>query len=106
MLAWIVLTRTITIRLPTDMLVSDLSEYHSTFRRCWGEEMGKEKGEEMEEEMGEGEYSNKGPSEIGMTSLQSDLFTRDKIIGPIVSLVRRFHCKCTSSCMDLLKQSS
>ena len=46
MLAWIVLTRTITIRLPTDMLVSDLSEYHSTFWRCWGEEMGEEMREE------------------------------------------------------------
>ena len=33
MLAWMVLTSTMTIKLPTDMLVSDLSVYHSTFGR-------------------------------------------------------------------------
>ena len=54
--------------------------------------------------------SHKGPSEMGTTSLQrtlastpyfsvlfdirdrDNLSTRDKIVGPIVSLVQRFHC--------------
>ena len=34
--------------------------------------------------------SDKGPSEIGTTSL----YTRDETISPKVSLVRRFHCRC------------
>ena len=53
------------------------------------------------------ELPNKGPSEIGTTSLQrtllqhhailylrdrDDLSTRNKIISPKVSLVGRFHC--------------
>ena len=66
--------------------------------------------------------SNKGPSEIGTTSLQrtlvaapcsyfsvlfylrdrDNLSTRDKTISPKVSLVRRFHCICVCMCAFVL----
>ena len=49
--------------------------------------------------------SDKGPSEIGMTSLEYLLpkgttsLYKGQIVGPKVSLVRRFHCSTVVVCV-------